>query len=181
MIEEWRDIRGYEGLYQISNTGLVKSLHSTKTIILVEYKDRDGYSLVGLHKGGSQTTFRVHRLVATHFIPNVNNKPTVNHIDGNKSNNSLTNLNWMTDREQYIHAKSTGLRNDVGESNPSARLNDISVKEIVNLLKNTNYTQVEIASMFGVKRKAISEICRGVNWKHITGGKVLRNKLAGSK
>lgn len=102
-MEIWKPIKGYEGLYEISNYGRVKSLartwvtghnsivRSKDESILAPKKDR-GYLRVGLLKNGKRKLFSIHRLVAEHFIPNPLNKPEVNHRDGNKENNHFSNL-----------------------------------------------------------------------------------------
>lgn len=110
MTEEWRDIQGYEGLYQVSNLGRVKSLaremsESHKGTpytrhyperILSEGNDGAGYKLCWLSKNGKGKSIRVHRLVALAFIPNPNNLRYVNHRDENKANNNVENLEWCT-------------------------------------------------------------------------------------
>lgn len=106
MVEEWRDIPGYEGLYQASNLGRVKSLARLRTGIQAGYKlperilkqnvDRIGYKFCGLYKSGKVKTVRVHRLVALAFLPNPCDFPVINHKDENKTNNSVSNLEWCT-------------------------------------------------------------------------------------
>ena len=96
-MEQWRDIEGYEGLYQVSNEGRVKSLgnnKSRKEKILEGVKNNCGYLRVGLCKDGNQVTKYVHRLVAEAFIPNPQNLPEVNHKDENPSNNCADNLEF---------------------------------------------------------------------------------------
>lgn len=115
MQEIWKDIPSYEGKYQISNFGNVKSLNFSRNHIphLLKLKDhKDGYKLVGLSNGkkGDKTFFAVHRLVAEAFIDNPDNKSQVNHKDGNKSNNHISNLEWVTPQENMIHSFKTGLR-----------------------------------------------------------------------
>lgn len=122
MKEEWKDIPGYEGYYQVSNLGRVKSL-SRKVfinqhtrlmpeIIKIPQKHSTGnYQSVVLSKHGKKTTRLIHRLVAKAFIPNPNNKPEVDHIDGNQTNNKATNLRWVTHKENtnfpiYRHRQS---------------------------------------------------------------------------
>lgn len=94
MKEILKDIEGYEGLYQISNLGNVKSLISNK--ILKPKKDKDGYLMVNLYKQGKVKTYKIHRLVTQAFIENPNNYLEVNHRDEDKTNNYVTNLEWCT-------------------------------------------------------------------------------------
>ena len=93
--EVWRDIENYEGLYQISNFGRVKSLHYEREKILKLSNAKDGYLQITLQNKGGKS-FQIHRLVANAFIPNPNNFSQVNHIDENKKNNKAKNLEWCT-------------------------------------------------------------------------------------
>ena len=95
MLEIWENIRGYEGLYQVSNYGRIKSLHKNGKIIN-GYIDGKGYMHVALSKNGKKKWFRIHRLVAQAFIPNHDNLPIINHKDENKLNNRVDNLEWCT-------------------------------------------------------------------------------------
>lgn len=120
MQEIWRDIKGYEGMYQVSNLGRVKSLERQvqmkryiKTLpekIMKLTLNKRGYLYIALCKNGRYQRYRVHRLVATTFIPNPHNKPQVNHIDRNVLNNSVDNLEWCTNEENMKHASATGFR-----------------------------------------------------------------------
>lgn len=108
--EVWKDIKGYEGLYQISNLGRVKSLKrfntnnaNTKDRILKPSLDRKGYLHVVLCKNNKRYNKTLHRLVAEAFIENPENKPQVNHIDEDKTNNRVSNLEWMTNKENRNH------------------------------------------------------------------------------
>lgn len=120
LAEEWRDISEWEGLYQISNLGRVKSLarrvknnlhgHIFKDENIRRGRiDKNGYENILLCRDGKKNSFLIHRLVAIHFIGNPENKPQVNHIDGNKKNNILYNLEWVTEKENCAHAINTGL------------------------------------------------------------------------
>lgn len=106
--EIWRDIKGYEGYYKVSNLGNVMSIARNGTIkqnkILKPNTDKGGYSYVCLHKKGTTKTIKVHRLVASEFVKNPQNKPEVNHIDGNKKNNEASNLEWVTSSENQLHS-----------------------------------------------------------------------------
>ncbi len=119
-IEKWKDIKGYEGLYQVSNLGRVRSLDherrngkNTKYLqkgkILSNYKGQIYYQVI-LYKNKTKGRFLVHRLVAEAFVPNPNSKEQVNHIDGDKHNNNANNLEWVTRRENQIHAYNYGLQ-----------------------------------------------------------------------
>ena len=120
IIEEWRDITGYEGLYQVSNLGRVRSLdryvnsgYNTKRFskgkILSFLLQKNGYAKVMLSKENTVKNADLHRLVAETFIANPNNKTTVNHKDGNKENNKIDNLEWATQKENNNHAAANGL------------------------------------------------------------------------
>ena len=122
--EIWKDVAGFEGLYQISNMGRLKRMATMShgvgfgvksdrfltEKIKLQSNDKNGYLITSLTKGKRQTQFRVHVLVAKAFIPNPENKPTVNHKLGIKTDNRATELEWMTHKEQIIHAQLLGLR-----------------------------------------------------------------------
>lgn len=98
-MEQWKDIEGYEGLYQVSNLGNVRSLKfsgGNKAKLLKQNITKEGYKRVGLCKNGKRKDYRIHRLVAMAFIPNPNNLPIINHKDEDKGNNNVNNLEWCT-------------------------------------------------------------------------------------
>lgn len=106
MGEIWKDIPGYEGKYQVSNKGRVKSLNFNRTgkEAILKAKNHVGYPRVILWKGGKRHEICVHRLVAEAFLPNPDNKQFVNHIDGDRRNNNVENLEWCTPQENAIHS-----------------------------------------------------------------------------
>ena len=115
MEENLKDVVGYEGLYKISENGDVYSLHKKGFNGLYKMKqeiDLFGYYRVALCKNGKHTKKRVSRLVAEAFIPNPNNKTIVNHIDYNRKNNNVKNLEWCTQKENVIHSTSSGRYNN---------------------------------------------------------------------
>lgn len=107
-MEQWRSISETNGKYIISNYGRVKNKKLDRE--LKGTLDKDGYCKVGLRIKNKRIYRFVHRLVAIEFIPNIGNKPQVNHIDGNKSNNNVDNLEWVTTQENIIHAYQNGLK-----------------------------------------------------------------------
>ena len=108
MSEEWRDVVGYEGLYQVSSMGRVKSFKWNKERFLKPSMDKDGYLLVTLCAGGKRKTLKVHRLVCEAFHENPGNKPQVNHINEIKTDNRACNLEWCTCKQNVNH----GSRNE---------------------------------------------------------------------
>jgi hypothetical protein len=106
--EIWKDIKGYEGIYKVSNYGRVINVKTMK--VLSGGVGKNGYDTVNLHNNGGKT-FCVHRLVAESFIPNPCNKKCVNHKDGDKLNNNAENLEWNTHSENNQHAYDSGLKN----------------------------------------------------------------------
>lgn len=132
MEEIWKDIEGYEGIYQVSNFGRVKSLgrvidtKNGRTTVKGVIMSPCGkpYLFVYLNKNHKSKYHAVHRLVAQAFIPNLENKPQVNHIDGNKTNNAVSNLEWVTQSENMLHAYRIGL-----EKSPKGRHNYWSEKK----------------------------------------------------
>lgn len=106
MKEIWKDIEDYEGLYQVSNFGRIKRVTTGR--ILKGGKNKDGYLLVRLYKNSIGSTKGIHRLVAKVFIPNPENKPEINHIDEDKTNNKVSNLEWMTAKENTNHGTRNG-------------------------------------------------------------------------
>lgn len=103
----WKEVKGYEGLYLVSEHGEVYSYFSKK---ILKHSVRDGYHGICLCNNGKYYRPGVHRLVALNFIPNPNNLPVINHIDGDKSNNHYSNLEWCTVLHNNIHAYITGLK-----------------------------------------------------------------------
>jgi hypothetical protein len=115
----WKDIKGYEGIYQISNAILIRSKHRfsrsspMRGNILKAKKQKNGYYHVVLCKNGKKKDFYIHRLVAEAFIPNPDKKPHVNHLNGIKTDNRIENLEWVTPSENAIHACNMGVHFDI--------------------------------------------------------------------
>lgn len=176
MKEEWKDIEGYEGFYQISNLGRVKSLGGwcgtakRKEKIRSTSLTHDGYVKVRLVHQGKDKTVRVHRLVAEAFIPNPESKDTVNHIDGNKKNNAVSNLEWVDRTEQMLHAYNLGLKSSrVGSQNSNAKLTDEQVREIRKsyVPYSKEFGTVTLAKKYGVTNRVIGLIVKNETYKNV--------------
>lgn len=177
--ELWKSIKGFEGYYEVSNKGRVRSLDRhvprsdgnkqfVKGKFLVISYDTGGYSKVNLNRNGKATVGRVTRLVAENFIPNPYNKPTVNHINGNKKDDRVENLEWNTMSENIIHAFETELKTVYsGEEHVASRLTNEEVLEMRRLYQSGNYTYLDLAEKYKVARITISRIITRLSWKHI--------------
>ena len=168
MEEIWKDVKDFEGLYQVSNLGNVKRLVSKRVPaerLIGSSIDRYGYVKRVLCKDGKMYFFTEHRLVANAFILNDFNKPTVNHINGIKTDNKLDNLEWCTIKENNDHAINTGLKNLKGIKHHKCKLTEEQVREIKEI--GFSQTRMSLAKKYGVSRTSILGIIRGKFWKHI--------------
>ena len=173
MNEEWRDIEGYEGIYQISSYGRARSFKFNKIKILKPIKNNQGYLSYILSINGNRKQYRAHRLVAKAFIPNTENKEEVNHIDGDKQNNNVLNLEWVTRSENQQHAwdndlkpRLTGNKNGFygKHHNETTRdkLSKMHNKAVINIDTGIIYESITIASKeTGVSLSGISACCKG--------------------
>lgn len=150
--------------YAISESGTIINLKTKQ--IKSQYVGSTGYYMVSFSKCNKSKPNRVHRLLATAFIPNPNNKPHVNHKDGNKLNNCLTNLEWVTHKENMKHAFENGLANNTGVNNGMSKLTPAKVKHIKNSLI-AGESQQKIANRMNVSRSCILKIHLGKTWAHI--------------
>jgi hypothetical protein len=174
--EIWKDINGFEGYYQISNLGRIKSLPRIMSNGHTNYLSKEkilkpiavgDYLGVQLISNKSKRKFYIHRLVANAFIDNPMNKKVVNHLDGDKFNNIVLNLEWCTHRENNIHALNIGLSNVMGEKNPMCKYSDEVVKEVRKLYKTGKYKQSELAEVFGISRMQVNRIVRNLLRKDV--------------
>lgn len=152
MKEIWKDVKEYEELYQVSNLGRVKRVKTGR--ILKGIKDRGGYLLVGLYKNNIVSKKLIHRLVAQAFIPNSENKPQVNHMDENKTNNRVSNIEWTTAKENSNH----GTRNE-----RSSKTKSIPI--IATNIKTGDSTEFygtnECARQLGLNHSNITHVLKG--------------------
>lgn len=169
MREVWKDIKGYEGLYQISNYGRVKSFNcevncypNAKRIIKGRIRkapiDKDGYYRIGLSKDHKQKHYYVHRLVAEAFLPNPNNYKSINHKDENKKNNRADNLEWCTIRYNNLY------------NNKIDKLTKSKYKKVIQYDVDMQLIAVyesikQASSETGIKRAVIARACRGIKTK----------------
>lgn len=169
--EIWKDIVGYEGMYQVSNFGRVKTLLGAdkkfnKKEAIIKLGNRNGYTNSHFYKDGKRVCLVTHRLVAMYFLPNPENKREVNHKNGVRNDNRVENLEWVTPKENIQHAIRTGLINHKGVKNSMAKLNNEKVVEIKKRLRD-GIPHKLICTEFGVARNTISCINIGYTWSHI--------------
>lgn len=181
MKEVWKDIEGYEGLYQISNLGNVKSLdrkvnakNNKKrlikgTFLKLRFNNRN-YNIVSLYKNNIQEVRFIHRLVAETFIPNPENKPEVNHIDGDKQNNKIDNLEWCTRTENNKHAWKTGL-NKVSDNQKKAAAQSAKKRFSKKII------QYDLKGNFIKEWDSMSEAQRQLNIWHESIGKCCKGEI----
>ncbi len=168
MSEVWKDIPGYEGHYQVSNLGRIKSLKGNKIKILKSVSMKIGYTSVGLSLNGEVKLHYVHRLVAGLFIDKPKGKTVVNHLDGIKNNNQSSNLEWVTKAENEIHAYENGLIS-VGNNHPNAKLTESQVIRI-RKMKSDGFSSQKIAELMGTTRQTVNDIVTFRSWRHVIGG-----------
>lgn len=179
-MEKWKDVKGYEGIYKISDNGRVKSLARMRTTrnwgkeLKMPIKERilksslrGGYPFVVLSDGsGLKKNIHIHRLVGKAFIDNPDNKKIVNHKNGIKTDNHKENLEWVTHIENKKHAIETGLEMLYGSLNPTSKLSEKEVENIFIMLSNGD-THKSIALKYMVNRTCITSIARRKTWKHV--------------
>lgn len=184
-MEIWKDIERFEGKYQVSNTGKVRSIDRIdvngrfrKGVELKQLIEIQGYYRVTLwHNRHKKEDIRVHNLVAVQFIPNPENKKTVNHIDGNKLNNNVSNLEWNTYSENHLHAYRMGLKKPAhlgkfGKLHHNSKpLNQFTIDGI---LIKTFDALMDASRETGLNFKNISvcasgkrKTCGGFKWKYV--------------
>lgn len=184
---EWKDIEGFEGLYQVSNYGDVRSLdryvngpHGDRLMkgrILKPISDGRGRIQIVLSKESIGYRFKIHRLVATYFLENTLNLPEVNHIDGDPLNNKLENLEWVDRKSNVTHAVNNNLYPQ-GERHYKSRITDKDVLEIRKIYSEGGITQESLAKTFNVSRGLIKDVVNHKSWKHV-GGERTVNVIGG--
>jgi hypothetical protein len=177
--EIWKDVVGYEGLYEVSNLGKVRSVEhlvrcvrhgkeAQRTIyrVFINGRIRKGYHRIALTKDHLRTEFPVHRLVARAFLGPRPEGHQVNHKDGVKGNNLPSNLEYVTAQQNIDHAKSLGLM-PLGEEMGQCKLTNEEVLEIRKRYATGKIYQSTLAGIYGVTQGLITKIVNRKNWKHI--------------
>ncbi len=175
--EIWKDVVGYEGLYQVSYLGNVRSCEASfnhrygqrvrVSKMKAQATTKSGYKTVNLFRDNWIKVFKVHRLLMIAFVPNLENKKTVNHKDGDKANNNINNLEWATHSENVNHAVKNGLKNTaIGQDSASSKLYNQDVIEI-RILSERGIRHRILSSIFGVSENQISLIINNKSWSHL--------------
>lgn len=177
IMEIWKEIKGTQGLYYVSSYGRIWSVKNK--MIRKDTDNGKGYRFIKLTVKGKSKLHYVHRLVCLNFIENPENKKLVNHKDLNKSNNHLSNLEWVTASENMIHARDNGVLHiseyqkkrikeaNSGENSHLSKLTDKIVLEIRKIYSERKLNYLEISKMFNVDRGTIGYIVRNKTWKHL--------------
>lgn len=172
MKEIWKAIKGYNGLYEVSNKGRVRSWkngpHEPRDTPII-FKKRaysSGYLYVQLSHLNKKKHDRIHRLVAKTFIPNPENKPQVNHKDGDKTNNNVYNLEWCTREENEKHALENGLKL-MGEAHANSKLKRCEVLQIRSIYEQGWASLSEISKSYDIAVTTVSSIINRKSWKHV--------------
>lgn len=168
-LETWRPVIGYEGRYEVSDLGRVRSLdYYRKGITVVMRTSRKKwYPTVSLFKDNIERSYSVHSLVAEAFLGPRPDKWEVNHKDGVKNNNALENLEYVTSQRNKIHAIEMGLKKvQRGKDASRVKLTENQVREIRRLV-NGGMMQKEVAPLFGIHKSNVSAIMCGVSWSHL--------------
>ncbi len=161
MQEIWKDIIGYEGLYQVSNLGNIKSFYKAKKSIKKPTLSNKGYLRVGLSKNKKSKTFKIHRLVAKTFLSNPNNYLEVNHKDGNKLNNCVDNLEWCSRSYNINHAWRNKLTKGRSKKLLQYDLNNNLIREFISAREASRTLHINVGD--------ISSCCNHSH-KHKTAG-----------
>ncbi len=159
----FRNVLGFSN-YEVSKNGVIRNKKTKR--VKKQYIGSTGYYMVTFSVKNKSNPKRVHRIIANAFIENNDKKPDINHIDGNKLNNNIENLEWVTHKENMTHAFGTGLVDNLGSKNGMAKLNEVQVIEIKQLLKK-GLSQYKIAAIFNVSRSTILMIKLEKRWGHI--------------
>ena len=164
MSEIWKPVKGYEGLYEVSNKARVRSLRLDK--VLRQNRNSNGYMLVGVSLNGKGKKKRVHRLVAEAFLDNPEEYKIVHHKDGDKENNLPENLEWTTSSRNNKLAIDDGLRTPArGVRNGKIKLTYEQAEEIRYLYRTTEMSQRDLGKLYGVVHSTIGTIVRDVTYQ----------------
>lgn len=163
MKELFKDIEGYEGRYKITSEGRVFSL--THNVFRSTHLNK-GYPCITLNKEGKKKNVKVHRLVAEAFLNNKQRKEQVNHIDGDKENNSISNLEWCTASENQKHAYRTGLNSNRGATHYKTKLTEWDVR-FIRVWLELGAPLKDIADSFRITHQAVHHIKHGRSWRGV--------------
>lgn len=179
MNELWKDIPNYEGLYQASNMGNIRSLdkivpkwnkpykRKIKGRVLKKHKANGGYNVVALHKNKNQKTYKVSRLIGITWKDNPDNKPEINHKNSIRTDDRAENIEWCTRSENVKHSYDKGNANQKGEKNAYSKLTKKKVLSIRDKYDSGKYSQIELSDMFNISKTTIHNVVKRKTWNHL--------------
>lgn len=161
---KWKIFK-YSDKYEVNILGQIRNVRTGRYTQPVP--DKDGYFRVVVYFNGKTNNYIVHRIIAEHFIPNPNNYPIINHKDGNKQNNKISNLEWCTNLQNMQHAARNGFfHGRKGEEHHNARLAENDIREIRKLRKQ-GVLRNDVAKRFSIQPQQVTRICSYQRWGHV--------------
>lgn len=165
--QEWRPVTGWESKYEVSNLGIIREIAGHRILGQWPSHGGNGYLLVRLSQPRCQIS--VHRVVAIAFVPNPEGKPSVNHIDCDRTNNAASNLEWCTQKENIQHADRLGRLQKtywLGRRSPNARLTDDEVREI-RALCASGVSWAELGRRYSVSKRRIGDVIHRASYSYV--------------
>ncbi len=169
---EWRSVIGFHGQYEVSDSGVIRRVGngrgSVSGRVLTQSDHAQGYKVVSLWVSNKSSTQLAHRVIAAAFLGKCPEGYDVNHKDGNKHNNAVSNLEYVTRAQNIRHAINTGLMSVTGINNPASKLNEQQVRDI-RAMHEQGSGYKSLGKLFDVSPETVRDIVKGRIWRHLLG------------